>query len=1009
MAIGMLTILSILASTFLIISNLDAEETESLSVRACAEPAADGLLAKAMAQIGADRAVTDETSGPYANLPPGPEGWVRYIDCGHGAYWDEVKGEFQEPEAADPWLASSYIVGDMTATGIGGHLTNIDANENNAGDYNFPVIQFSEGGTYTDGQSEGNKHVDTDGDKVPDAVLQDTGVSSPLTDANNYWAAIRIVDLSSRICVNTGGGWYAGDGPYDRPNGSGPAMIDLRAFFASRGGDVPLYDLFHQGNGGAIKGRIGNHNDTTGGTDDDHLASGSLKGYDRYCGRYLLGPARPGYQPYGIGDEAFFLSACSYKDNISTFGGRLNDMLAPVSIQAIALPDQMRRQLTTMSSVSAVVRQPEPLAGFTELLPVDSVQNAADFQLVYNRMRLMLAKTGIGNSQTDQDRMAAHFAANLWAYCANVVLGNRFGLGVGEPWKFQPAGANFAAFGLRQDMVITQVFARHIPNTQYDANDLTKDDSAWGYAVEIANPTLNVLVPGDYELEIKTEDGETTRINLAGGIPPVFLGASVSATTAPKHVYYDCGFGATRADNAPASLFGETVSSRLWIKKSGLDFRKGSPAMKITLYRVLVGERMPVDSVTVADTTGDLKYDTGIKPLDLTGDAETAPTATETCIHIRRDDRMKNGVTHLARFNMAAYAEASNATNTLLGKSNNVADGGLTVCTYTTIDNVDEYSPGIYRPRDASLVAPTARESMPTDDYFLPSLADLCNIYLTGPIRDFTTNTDEAFTTGILQTTRSKVFLDRPDRGRMPTANPVPPTTNNLADMVDSAPSGIYPDVPPGYLFHEFFTRTPSHQARVNEKKRVYGLVNINTMGLPKNANVNSAAWWLPWPTESPSGSLAGNTGNRLSLGRNGRAYNRATAISYIKQYRDMIDDCKDREGWTEIPGLRSTAGSDVAGFLTPGEVAIPLAKYMDTILGGDPTKDADYVRARNCLFGYISDCLSTRSDVYACYITVQHGSAPQGRRWRYVAVIDRSNVIKPTDKPALLMLTPIR
>jgi hypothetical protein len=99
---------------------------------------------------------------------------------------------------------------------------------------------------------------------------------------------------------------------------------------------------------------------------------------------------------------------------------------------------------------------------------------------------------------------------------------------------------------------------------------------------------------------------------------------------------------------------------------------------------------------------------------------------------------------------------------------------------------------------------------------------------------------------------------------------------------------------------------------------------------------------------------------------------------------------------------------------MTPGEVGIPLGKYMDTLLqsgtiGTYFDQDSDYVRARNCLFGYISDCIATRSDVYACYVTVQHGKIASGRRWRYVAVIDRSNVINPTDKATLILLTQFR
>jgi len=1000
MAIGMLTILAILASTFVIISNLDSQETESLALRACAEPITDGVVARAIAQIGADRAAS-ELDGAYGDVAPGSNGWIRFIDCSHSSYGDSA--DFPNPEQADPWLATSYLGGE----GVGGHFTNIDANTSKE-EYNFDGIRFSENGTYVDGMSHDGKHVDTDGDGIPDATLYNTQIPSPITDANTYWAAMRIVDLSARICVNTAGGWFEGDAPDNRPNGSGPAMIDLRGFLDYRigmGTAIPLYDMVHEGTAGSgtvIKGRIGN--EAASGGNALEPAPGSLKGYDKYCGRKLLSPARGGYQPYGIGDEAFFLNACSYTDNISMFGGRFNEMLAPISTVGAAMSDQVRRQLTTLSSVSAAVR--EPSEGFYELLPIDTVQSQNDCQLVYERMLVMLERTRIGITPADRDRMAAHFAANLWAYCA---YGD-----TGAPWAFRPNGDETRTFyGLRQDLVITQIFARHISNTEFDANDTdhAKDNSAWGFAVELANPTSSNAMLDNYELELKSQDGNTVLVPLrsgAGGLP--FIMAPRSSATAPsKRVIYGCVFGAGNEDKTVKNLFGASPSPLSWYKDDKLTFLKGTPSISITLYRKVGTFRVPIDFATVGEENADLAYDTSLRPVDIAGDYSDPgwkPSYGDAGIHIQRDDRLKEGTARRAKFNMAIYHVNNSVTDTKLGQGNNLADGDLDHCIYATSTEAN-YSPGIYRPRDNALTAsqtPTARESMPDDEYFLPGLADMANVYLTGPVSE--SGVDKVFTTEILKEDHSTVFKDRPDRGRTPTLKAA------LTDMVDSGATGNYLDVPPGYLFHEFFTRTPSHQARLNEKKRVYGLININTLGISTNgANVRSAAWWLPWPTESPSGSAASNSGNRLALGGNAIEYNRATAISYIQQYRDKEGSGEDRAGWTEIENLRTADGSDIAGFLTPGEVGIPLAKYMQSILGDseDKYQDADYVRAVNALFGYISDCISTRSDVFACYVTVQHGKVPQGKRWRYVAVIDRSNVLRPTDKPALLMRTPIR
>lgn len=995
MAIGMLTILAILASTFVIISNLDSQETESLALRAGAEPITDGLLARAIAQIGADRAAS-ELNGPYGDMATGGHGWVRYMDCQHGSYGDAA--EFPNPEQADPWLATSYLGGE----GVGGHFTNIDANTNK-NEYNFDVIKFSENGSYVDGVSEDGKYVDTDGDGVPDATLYDTQITSPIADANTYWAAMRIVDLSARICVNTAGGWFAGDLSDNRPNGSGPAMIDLRGFLDYRAGMgtvVSLYDIFHNGTnsgGTTIKGRIG---DTVavGGT-ALAPAEGSLKGYDKYCGRHLLNPTRKGYQPYGIGDEAFFLYACRYAENISMFGGRFNDMLAP-SAAGVTLSDRVRRQLTTMSSVSAAVR--DPSAGFPELLQIDTVQSQTDCTLVYERMLEMLDKTGVGVDLNGRKRMAAHFAANLWAYNAN---GSN-----GEPWAFTPKDESFTAYGLRQDLVITQAFARHVENTEFDANDTDqkKNNGAWGCAIEIGNPTRNFAPSGSYELEVKPEGLPAITTTAFSG---TLFGSTATSTAMRKKVVYfhGCGEGAAADHSTPTKFFG--VSTGGWAKadNDALDLRKAVEKISITLYRKVGTVRVPIDHVSVGANDCDLAYDTNVKPEDISGDYDNdvAPTAGDTCINIRRDDRMlaTNPTRRQARYNMAMYYATSATDNTKLGQNNGVTESQLDVRSYYGMPAdkrpaivPPKFSPGIYRPRSAAVSAvETTREAFPKDDYFLPSLASLCNVYFAGPISD---GTDRPFTTEILREDLSNVFKNRPDIGRMPSIQAIAPLT--ATEIVDRTPDEVYPDIPPAYLFNEFFTRVPADQARPieRERKRIYGMINVNTLGIPQIPSVNCAAWWLPWPSED-------STDNRLGLGQAHLAFSRSDALIAIREYRDATD----RAATYEIDSLRSTDGSNIAGFLTPGEVGIPLAKYMDTLIGNDDSikEDADYIRARNALFDYISDCLSTRSDVFACYVTVQHGKFSQGKRWRYVAVIDRSNVLRPTDKPALLMRTPIR
>jgi hypothetical protein len=1000
MAIGMLTILSILTSTFLVISSLDSEETESLAVRAYADPVLDGLVAKAVAQISFDRQVnttTPPTYVPYGAMPATSNGLVSFMDYPHAYVYGDTD------ERTDHWLSSAYVPGE----GITGQLTNLEGPAKKAA---YADLKFKEGTTYKNGQ-DGNC-VDTDCDGIPDAVLYNTNISSPLIDANSYWAAVRIVDLGARICVNTAGGRTTNVN--DTVYSSDPIAVDLRGFLNEN-----LYTLLHGSvSGNALKGRLGDVTGTTGGTAVDP-APASLIGYDKYCARNLLSPTKPSsggtYQPFGIGDEAFFLNACVYRDNLSQFGGRLHDMLSPAS--APPMSDQFRRQLTTMSSVSSIARWPDLTATpkITEPLVLRSVQTRGDCQLVYERMKVMLRETGVGIDAAGRSRMAASFAANLWAYCSNGTTG--------EPWAFPftpEGGSSSIAYGLRQRAVITEVFARHIVNTKFDANDKTKDDSAWGFAVEISNPSFNTARMGDYELVMKPEGLGAVTISLGSSS---LLAASANATAPKKMVVYGYGKGPACTDTTGAVLFGSSPS---WTRDDKLNFLTGKTSLSLTLYyKAASGEKVPVDYVSVGDNTAtfDLVYNTSRQLKDIAGDYtnKIAPTAENKCIYIKRDDRLKTAAGYrVARYNMAIYAESPPGTqdgaNAYLGKDNNITEGDLKrrsnygAPSNPTIDaSPVDYSPGISRPRDKQLSVST--DYLPSqDDYFLPSLADLCNIFLTGPITDG--GVDLPFTTQILRKDMSCVFKNRPDIGRIPSAKPKGDVTS-LTDMVDVPPGTVnmkYPDVPPGYLFHEFFTRTPSHPARPTEKKRTYGLFNINTAAIGPTPSSSLAAWWLPWPAENSSN-------NRLGLGQmltGGKTYVRGEALKAIREYRDRTGDYTNRATSTGITGLRIAGGvngSDIAGFTTPGEVGIPLAKYMDTLLGsaGDCEKDTDYIRARNCLFGYISDCLSTRSDVYACYITVQHSKSDSGRRWRYVAVIDRSNVMTPTDKAAVILLSQLR
>lgn len=1005
MAIGMLTVLAILASTFVIVSNLESEETESLVIRSQTAPLATGMFSKAIAAITADR-YPDDTKA-YGKAPSGASGFAYFIDCSRKY---AVDGGY---EYTDSWLSDTYLPGEGISDQ--GSLTNLGGQDHADKCELGNGKGFNDGGTYENGLAEegGNVYVDTDGDGIPDALLVDTEEIVPAgADPNeHYYMGVRIVDTASRICVNTAAGWNATEGAHDRPI-SGPSMINLRNFL---GGSSAVYDLFHVGDQlvTGIYGRVGEASPIAGSSSVSGLAPGSSRGYAKYCGTQLLGPARPtsgqgGYVPFSVGDEPFFLNASNYLQNVDQFGGRIGQLIGSQNNNGTyaPVPDSVRRQLTTFSSVAQMLRRQGSSNGPQDVMVLDKVDSEAKCREVYQHMQGVLHELGVGN--TTRDKMAAHFAANLWAYCAH---GD-----TGAPWKLDAGG--YTVYGLRQDMVITQVFARHIANWDFDANDPSKDSSAYGYAIELANPTTEqTMTLSNYELEIKPDNGTPKAFSLSGW-PPVLNKALANATSPNKHVVYSFTKGPDNTLNE-TEFFG--FSGRPNVQKTDdMKLCLGAGSVTITLYRKVAGERVPIDQVKVGEgASNELEYKTDVTEDQIKGSHAgqgTAPVAGNACAHIRRDDRLKEGNFRRARYNMAVYKKDAlgwtygggakggpgtkaftAADDKKLGAANGITDWNeLDKCIHGS--GKAEHSPGIYRPRDTKYTnTPSEMESMPVAtpdyDYYLRGLGELVNIYCTGPAVQ---GADAIpFTAGILKDGESKVFEDQPDRGRMPSVR--------VATDGGSNNVGAYPDIPPAYLLHEFFTRTPGHQARAGEKKRLYGMLNINTAAIPKTPSSACAIWHLPWPKDDTQGSKATNTGNRVGAGETSFAYNLVEALQQVAKYRDETN-----RAWADKNNLLGNLRSATSyrGFLTPGEVGIPLAAHLEDKLGANIDKtDADYIRARNSLFGYISDCITTRSDVYACYVTIQVGKkAKESRRWRYVALIDRSNVMTNTDSAVEVM-----
>ena len=222
----------------------------------------------------------------------------------------------------------------------------------------------------------------------------------------------------------------------------------------------------------------------------------------------------------------------------------------------------------------------------------------------------------------------------------------------------------------------------------------------------------------------------------------------------------------------------------------------------------------------------------------------------------------------------------------------------------------------------------------------------------------------------------------------------------NLAGRASGAPT-TYPDVPWGCLVGEMFELNDGdltrHQTASGDDPtvngfdsrpvgtRIYGRININTA----TPEILSA---LPFPPE-------------ISIGAIKIPVVVANAVKAITDYRDALSSAGRSNAAIGCQGVRSSTA--YRGFLTPGEVAIPLAFYADSLIRQQaPTAvDSDgYIAARDSLYESVCNTITVNTDVFAAHIQVRLDTL----YWDYIVVLDRSCCFKLTDSVATLLFTPV-
>lgn len=676
--------------------------------------------------------------------------------------------------------------------------------------------------------------------------------------------------------------------------------------------------------------------------------------------------------PFSAGEEAYLRW---FGDPNEPRLGRLAALLTDGTGTAV-LSDPNRQRLTTYSATNTVLRHPRsstaawPFHEFAQRIqPV--VTYSDDRQALYERMLAVLRELDLGSGESARKHMAASFVSNLWAYTEHHDRAD-----ANYPWAFRPTNASGSAeswgvVAAIQRPVITEAFAVHKP----DSNGF--DDNYWGHAVEIWNPTGENLDLGDYRLYIGNRE-----------VP----GVSGSLNAGQRRVFYGYGSGAGASKTTAAQIFNVSPIPSTWHVPGGdpngrseVNFFGASgnfPTVRL-VEKLADGTLLPVDQF---DVSGDLGY--GVEDRDLD------PAAMKSILRDDDSDR--------ARYNVAAWYHTpdSNAIDPPvhgLGNASNL---------------------------DANAVSADARYPVPLTSLgsslnALQSFADLGEIYLCANRIDNVASPPSAsnlepFTINIADTAASQLFnAQRLSRGRLD-AHPLDVTLGG-----DYTANG-YPDVPVGSLLPEFFALLPGDTTREPNSVRQYGKVNVNT------APAAVLKRLLPTSTSTymPDGLLISVGGTNLTVDPD-------MAVEYILAYRErravdtsdppFLLDYSNRAAASGISGLRTNAtAGGVRGFLTPGEVAVPLGDYVDSLIydaAASGTRaealaaarmESDYLRARDAIYRTVINHLTTRSDTYAVSIRVQLGN-PAEAVWYYVALIDRGNMTSSADKPAVLLFTRVR
>lgn len=426
LVVGLLTIIAMLGSTFVFVSRMDRRQSKAIAESAPIDGVADDILRRILEDRLADLHISNQ------NMVYGDATTVSdHIDAIH--------------EKCDRILASPERVGGRWAQVS--NLGNLSASQvKNVASTNL---------------------ADTDGDGIGDAILWDTGISNGA--GSSYWVAIRVLDLSGMVNVNTA---YLTSVSAERDHVLPLHNISLRNLI----GD-PAYRTVHISRRGTTRREI-------------------LDYEDEYNIRTLDPKPLPGryYLPFDMSD---MVALAWRRNNAPTTLGRLFREVGNTYNNASP-------HLTVMSTSRILV--PAPVTGETAQVYKADL-NRDDYGKLFNAFynAIPMKASGFVSGMSDAERtrsrklLAAQMAVNVIDFTdEGDEVTYRDKDSSGNSLQSAAGGEAVAVFGIERQPFVTEAFGKWYREVPEEEGQPAED--RYYYAVELLNPYTTTIDLGDYKI-----------------------------------------------------------------------------------------------------------------------------------------------------------------------------------------------------------------------------------------------------------------------------------------------------------------------------------------------------------------------------------------------------------------------------------------------------------------------------------------------------------------------------